>query len=72
MSAFMHNKFRSIKFGNRIKTISSYAFAYPKYKCNIHIPRSIRHIGENAFYKNIILNPQNVKNNIISIDCDIS
>ena len=72
MSAFMHNKFRNVKFGNRLNTISSYAFANPKYKFDIHIPHNVKHIGENAFYKNIILNPDNIKKNILSIDCDIT
>jgi hypothetical protein len=72
MSAFMFNKLKSVEFGDKIQTISSYAFAYPKYKFDVNIPASIRHIGENAFYKNIILNPKNIKKNVISVQCDIS
>ena len=68
-SAFMHNNLRDVKFGPNLAIISSYAFAYPKYKFNdIHIPSAIISIGENAFKGNVILNPLNTKKNIVKID----
>lgn len=51
-----------------MSSIGDYAFAYPKKKCSIRIPRSIRHIGANAFKKNIVLNPDKVAKNTISVD----
>jgi hypothetical protein len=59
-SAFMHNNLREVTFPQALLSIDAYAFAYPKNKFTISIGSSIQHIGENAFYKNVILNPNNV------------
>ena len=68
LSAFMYNHLRNVHFSDDLETISSYAFAYPKYKFPIHIKSKIEHIGENAFKDNIIKNPNNVIANIAAID----
>ena len=56
----MHNNLREVTFPQALLSIDAYAFAYPKNKFTISIGSSIQHIGENAFYKNVILNPNNV------------
>jgi hypothetical protein len=56
-SAFMRNTFIEVDFGDAISNIGDYAFAYSKYKYDIDIPDTLCSIGENAFYKNVILNP---------------
>ena len=71
-SAFMYNHFKSIAFSKDLQTIDDYAFAYPKYKIDMHILSSIKSIGKNAFKDNIILNPDNTKANIICIDVPLS
>lgn len=52
-------------------SIGDCAFAHPKYKFGIHIKNNIQHIGKNAFYGNVVLNPNNIKKNIVSIDVSI-
>ena len=67
-SAFIYSHLREIRFNKQgLSSIGDYAFAYPKYKCTIQIPKSIKKIGTNAFKKNVILNPEKVEKNIISI-----
>lgn len=69
-SAFMYNRFKSIELGNALSSIGDSAFAFPKYKFDIHLPSAISAggLGHNAFKKNIILNPENIKANIVSVD----
>ena len=68
----MHNHFRTIEFGDSLSTIGDYAFAWPKYKIGLHILSSIQSIGKNAFKDNVILNPENIKANIVSIDIELA
>ena len=64
-SAFIYNHLKSLKFNsNNILSIEDYAFAYPKYKFDIDVPGSIEHVGQRAFYKNKILNPEALDKNI--------
>ena len=64
-SAFIYNHLKSLKFNsNQILSIEDYAFAYPKYKFDIDVPGSIEHVGQRAFYKNKILNPEALDKNI--------
>jgi hypothetical protein len=67
----MHNNLREVTFPQSLLSIDAYAFAYPKNKFAISIGSSIQHIGENAFYKNVILNPNNIQKNIAAIDVHI-
>lgn len=70
-SAFICSRLREIRFNKQgLTSIGDYAFAYPKYKCTMQIPKSIKSIGANAFKKNVILNPEKVEKNIISIALD--
>lgn len=73
LSAFIRNRFKSIKFNKSgaLTSIGDYAFAYPRYKCDLYLPKTITSIGENAFKGNIILNPDAVRKNIISVDTAI-
>ena len=59
-SAFIFNGLRNIVFNTEkpsLTSIGDYAFAYPKKKYSIRIPKTIKRIGEGAFKKNVILNP---------------
>lgn len=67
----MYNCLRSVEFPHALTSIGDYAFAHPKYKFGIDIKDNIQHIGKNAFYGNIVLNPNNIKKNIVSIDVSI-
>ena len=71
-SAFMFNRFKEVDLGDVLTSIGDGAFAYPKYKFGIHVPHTIEHIGANAFKNNVILNPNNLKANIASIDIDFN
>lgn len=71
-SAFTYSYLREVELPESLSVISSYAFAYPKYQFPLHIKSKIAHIGTNAFYQNVIVNPSNIKKNIVSIDVDLS
>lgn len=66
----MYNRFKSVEFGSSLSSVGAGAFAFPKYKFDIHLPSAISasSIGRNAFKKNVILNPENVKANTVSVD----
>lgn len=71
-SAFIRHVFKDINLGqNKLKFLGEYAFAYPKNKYTLFIPETIESIGENAFKKNIILNPDTLNKNILSINVTI-
>lgn len=65
-SAFMSNAFKKVTFGDNLTAIAPYAFARSTYKYDIDIPASVLSIGYFAFRNNIILNPDNLKYNVIS------
>ena len=65
-SAFMNNAFKRVKFGDSLTAIAPYAFARSTYKYDIDIPASVLSIGYFAFRNNVILNPDNLKYNVIS------
>jgi len=68
----MYNSLRRVDFPKSLLSIDDYAFAYPKYKFDIAIEDHIKHIGKNAFYGNVILNPNNIKKNIATISVSLS
>lgn len=71
-SAFMNNAFRKVMFGENLTSIDTYAFAKSTYKYDIDIPSSVVSIGLNAFKNNVILNPDNLKYNVISTHTTLS
>lgn len=64
----MYGRWRDVDFGTSLQVIGDYAFSYGKYKYGIHIPSTISCISYNAFKGNVILNPDNISANIVSID----
>lgn len=70
LSSFIYNHIKQLTLNSKLETIDDYAFAYPKYKFDINIPRSVQKIGKNAFYKNVILNPNATEKNLVKIDRD--